>query len=272
MVWGDMKWSHHIFSLAVFGGLTLSLAAPTYANDVAKVRTLIQSGDYTAAHDTAVEIESADALALAAESLARQVMLGEVEKLKKTSKEARDLAEAALEIDPTHQNARLQYAITDGFVARLTGDVSAWMKKLPQKSFAKIEAYRADFPDDPRGDALLAAWHLGVIRKAGISNGAKWFDASLEEGKRLYEGAMLASPNDPVITMNYAFALIALGEEVYSEWDKVRSLLERVKTMPVTDDLSQKIENHASAALTLFGNKEALRDYAEAFLDGEPLG
>jgi tetratricopeptide (TPR) repeat protein len=267
-----MKWSHHIINLAVIGGLTLFLVAPAYANDIATVQTLIKTGDYAAAHDTAVEIQSAEALALAAESLARQVMLGEVKKLKKTSKKARDLAEAALEIDPTHQNARLQYAITDGFVARLTGDVSAWMKKLPQKSFAKIEAYRADFPDDPRGDALLAAWHLGVIRKAGTSNGAKWFDASLQEGQRLYEGAMLASPDDPVIAMNYAFALIALGEDVYSDWNKVKSLLERVKRMPVTDDLSQKIEDHASAALTLLENKKASRDYAEAFLDGEPSG
>lgn len=267
-----MKWSHHIISLAVLGAFTLSLTAPADANDIATVQTLIQSGDYTAAHDTAVELKSADALALASESLARQVMLGEVKKLKKTSKKARDLAEAALAIDPTHQNARLQYAITDGFVARLTGDVSAWMKKLPQKSFAKIEKYRADFPEDPRGDALLAAWHLGVIRKAGVSNGAKWFDASLEEGQRLYEGAILASPNDAVISMNYAFALIALGEDVYSDWGKVSSLLEQVRTMPVTDDLSQKIEGHASAALTLFEAKEALRDYAEAFLDGEPLG
>ena len=262
-----MSWRHGILTLITFG----ALLSPSYANDIETVQKLIRSGDYVAAHDTAIDLNTPDALALAAESLARQVMLGEVEKLKKTSKKARKLAEQALEIDPNHQNARLQYVITDGFVVRLTGDVSAWMKKLPQKSFAKIEAYRADFPDDPRGDALLAAWHLAVVRKAGNDNAKKWFGASIEDGQKLYENALAASPNDPVIALNYAFALIALGDE-YSVGENVKTLLEMVRTMPSEDDLAQKTITHANNALLRIQDKASLKDYAESFLDGEPLG
>jgi tetratricopeptide (TPR) repeat protein len=260
-----MKWRHGILFFATFA----ALATPSYAKDIKTVQSLIRSGDYVSAHDTAIALETADALALAAESLARQVMLGEVEKLKKTSKKARKLAEQALEIDPNHQNARLQYVITDGFVVRLTGDVSAWMKKLPQKSFAKIEAYRADFPDDPRGDALLAAWHLAVVRKAGNDNAKKWFEASVEDGQRLYESALAASPNDPVIALNYAFALIALDDEFFDN-EKVKTLLEMVVAMPSEDDLAQKTITHANNALLRFQDTDSLKNYAESFLDGEP--
>lgn len=267
MVFKAMKWRHSIIILIALG----ASIAQSHANDIETVQTLIRSGDYAAAHDTAVVIETADALALAAESLARQVMLGEVDKLKKTSKKARKLAQQALEIDPNHQNARLQYVITDGFVARLTGDVSAWMKKLPQKSFVQIETYRANFPDDPRGDALLAAWHMAVLRKAGPGNAEKWFEASLSEGQRFYGLALEASPNDPVIALNYAFALVALDEDDFSDFDVVKNLLERVTAMPATDDLNQKVIARAQAALDRFEDKDALKDYAEAFLDGEPI-
>lgn len=260
-----MLWRILLVSILLWGGLSL----PLFAKDLTTVQNLIKSGDYTTAHQTAIEIRSPDALALAAESLARQVMLGEVEKLKKTSKEARDLAEEALALNPNHQNARLQYVITDGFVARMTGNVSAWMKKLPQKSFEKIEAYRADFPDDPRGDALLAAWHLAVVRKAGNDNAKKWFEASIEEGQGLYEGALAQSPHDPVIALNYAFALIALDQDDYSDWEKIEGLLNTAMSMPTEDDLAQKMVVHAKKALDLFSDKESLKDYAEDFLDGE---
>lgn len=232
------------------------------------VYALIESGDYEKAHDLAVLLETPDAYALAAESLARQVMLGEAEKLKKTSKKARKLAEMALEIDPSHQNARLQYVISDGFVIRLTGDVSAWMKKLPQKSFARIQAYRTDFPSDIRGDALLGAWHLAIARKAGNKNAEKWFEASIEGGIKLYDKALSQSPNDPVLLVNYAFALLALQEEDYQGRAAAKALLENSLTVTPKDDLSKKLILHAAKALELFEKKDDLRTYAEDFLDG----
>lgn len=271
-----MNWRHRIIISAVLSGFSVVAPVAALSNDavpnVDAVQTLIQSGQYVQAYEAALNLQSADALALGAESLARQVMLGEVKELKKTSKAARDLAEQALILDPNHQNARLQYVITDGFVARLTGNVSAWMKKLPQKSFEQIEIYRATFPNDARGDALLGAWHLAIVRKAGNGNAEKWFDASTVRGQALYETALISRPNDPVIALNYAFGLIALDTDDFSDWEKVRSLLMRVQTMPATDDLNRKVIEKATGALSHFDDKDTLRDYVEAFLDGEPIG
>jgi len=134
-------------------------AAPAWANSAAEVRTLIASGDYEAARKVGQSLDTAEGYALAAESLSAQILLGEVDKLNKRSKEARDLAEMALSLDPVHYNAKLQYALADGFVTRTSGNVTAWRKKLPMKTLEKIGTFRSDYPEDAKGLALEGAWH-----------------------------------------------------------------------------------------------------------------
>jgi len=235
------------------------------------IQKYLQSGSYDMAYKGGVTLGTSQGYALAAEALARQVMLGEAEKLKKTSKKARELAEKALELDPNNQDAQLQHAITDGFVTRLSGDVSAWMKKLPQKSRALIENYRDTYPDDARGDALLGAWHLGVARKAGDKNAMKWFEASVEDGQTYYEMALVKHSDDPIILVNYALALMVLGESDYSDWTRSKELLSFATLLPSEDDLTQKVIEVASKVLSAMDDKETARRYAEAFLDGEIL-
>ena len=187
--------------------LTLLLAAPAWANSAAKVRGLIASGDYETARVTAETLQTAEGYALAAESLSAQILLGEVTKLNKHSKQARELSEKALALDPDLYNAQLQYALSDGFVTRTSGDITAWRKKLPMKTLTKIGDFRAAYPDDPKGLALEGAWHLGIIRKTGEKNGSKWFGASLAEGQRLYAEARAKTPNDVLIESTYAMSI-----------------------------------------------------------------
>lgn len=255
------------FFIACFIFLWAPFAA--WADDLTEAQKALELGNYNQAHDIAKELDTAEGYALASEALALQVFLGETEELKKTSKKARKLAEKALALNPDHQNARLQYAVTDGFVARLTGDVSAWMKKLPQKSFANIEAYRTAYPDDPRGDALLGAWHFGVVRKTGNENARKWFGASIEQGQTLYEKALLANPNDPVVIVNYAAALLALKEGDFSDREKPRALLSMISELPLQDNLSVKTVTKGQKILSVMDQTDLAVRYAEAFLDGE---
>jgi hypothetical protein len=236
-----------------------------------RAQDLMRQGQYEQAYNLAESLRTAEGYALAAESLARSVMLGEAKRLKKTSRLAREKALRALELDPSLQNARLQYVVTDGFVARLTGNVSAWMKKLPQKSFEKIENYRADFPDDVRGDALLGAWHLAVVRKAGNENAEDWFGANVREGQRLHQKAFSVTPDDPVVLLNYAFALIALDSDASSHQEDISSLLTHCASLSPRDDLDDKLIAHAKKALELREDPDAMRLYAEGFLDGQPL-
>lgn len=249
--------------------ISMMMACGALAFDPTSIRLQMQSGDYQAAFIEAELSQSAEGYALAAECLLSEIMLGQVKKNKKQAKRARKLAEAALDIDPTHQNARLQYAIADGFVTREVGDVSAWMKKLPQKTYGIIQAYRTDFPEDARGDALFGAWHLAVVRKTGEQNAKKWFEASVAEGQSLYGAAITASPEDIVIGINYAFGLIALEDEDMPNITAAREILEELSTRQPTDHLSQIMVEYSREALTVIEDREAVRDYIRPFLDGK---
>jgi len=156
------------FSLGIV--IALAFAVASVANDVRDSRAKLKQGEYAAAYAQAKQLETAEGKALAAEILLTEIMLGKTKKNKRQARLARKIAAQALVIDPKNQNARLQYAIADGFVTRETGNVTAWMKKLPQKTYSVVQGYRNDFPDDPRGDALLGAWHLAIARKAGDEN------------------------------------------------------------------------------------------------------
>lgn len=249
--------------------LTLLLATPAWANSAAEVRGLIASGDYETARMTATSLQTAEGYALAAESLCAQILLGEVSKLNKQSKKARALSEQALALDPALYNAKLQYVLSDGFVTRTSGDLTAWRKKLPSKTLAVIQDFRAAYPDDPKGLALEGAWHLGVLRKTGEKNGGKWFGASLAEGERLYAEARAKAPNDVLIETNYALSLLVLGRDAYAP--QVRPLLEAVAAMPANDDLYRKVQGKAAKILAASEDLKTMEKMAERFLDGEPL-
>ena len=249
--------------------LTLLLAAPAWANNAAEVRGLIAAGEYETARVTAESLDTAEGYALAAESLSAQILLGEVSKLNKQSKQARALSRRALALDPTLYNAQLQYALSDGFVTRTSGDITAWRKKLPSKTFAIIKDFRAAYPDDPKGLALEGAWHLGVIRKTGEKNGGKWFGASLAEGERLYAQARRLAPNDVLIETNYALSLLVLDVETYGP--HMKPILEVAAAMPANDDLYKKVQIKAATVLAAYGDDKQVKKLAGRFLDGKAL-
>ena len=248
---------------------TLLLAAPAWGSSAQEVRELIASGDYETAQSLAETLETAEGYALAAESLSARILLGEVRKLNKKSKQARKLSEKALEIDPTLYNAKLQYTLTDGFVTRTSGDLTAWRKKLPTKTLAIIQDFRKTYPEDPKGLALEGAWNLGVIRKAGEKNGGKWFGASLAEGERLYAEARAKAPHDVLIETNYAMSLLVLDVETYGP--QVKPILQSVANLPAPDDLYRKVQVKAAKVLAAYGDDERVEKLAARFLDGKPL-
>lgn len=249
--------------------LALLLAAPAWGNSAAEVRGLIASGDYQAARITAENLQTAEGYALAAESLSAQILLGEISKLNKHSKEARELSQQALALDPALYNAQLQYALSDGFVTRTSGDITAWRKKLPSKTLTIIQEFRTAHPDDAKALALEGAWHLGVIRKAGLKNGGKWFGASFEEGKRLYRDAILADPNDILIRANYFMALQVLNKElpVYSKTHN-RASLEKILALSAETDIEEKTQARMREVLENLDDPKTIRKLAEKFLDG----
>ena len=247
----------------------LGSGVASFANSPETIRQSITAGDYAAAFTQAEGLDTAEGYALAAESLLSEIMLGHAEQNKKQAKRARSLAQAALDLDPFNQDARLQYAVADGFVGRATGDVSAWMKKLPQKAEAIINAYRTDYPNDSRGTALLGAWHLTIARKAGQERARKWFGANIADGRALSQSAIAAQPDDIVISVNYAFALLALEPEDFDDREEARQVLTAALSAQPVDYLGQVLKGYASEALAQIDNPDIVPNYAEMFLEGQ---
>lgn len=260
-----MMWMR--YSLGVC--FTLFWALTAFANDPSAIRAKMSLGEYSSAYSDASQLETSEGYALVSEVLLSEIMLGQAKKNKKQAKRARKKAKAALALDPTNQNARLQYAIADGFVTREASDVSAWMKKLPQKTERIIQAYRDDFPDDPRGDALLGAWHLAIARKTGNKNAKKWFDANIDEGRSLFLAAREARPSDIVINLNYAFSLLALKDDDLSSTDEARVILMDIAPLPSKNYLDSTLQAYAREALLRIDDRDKVRDYVGLFLDGK---
>ena len=273
MIW--MRLVISLFVTVLMGVMSCS----AYAQPYSETQKLIQSGSYSAAVKSGQALNTADSLSLASEALAKEVMLGEAENPKASALMARNLAEKALDMEPNHQNARLQFVVTDGFVARYTGDVTAWFKKLPQKSLELIQSYRNDFPDDPKGDALMGAWHLEIIRKSGEESAERWFGARADYGKAFFEKSLQQDPRDPIVNINYAFALIALVEEESDgenrgkaqNMRRAHTLIETALEAPPSDDLTEKMQIKAAKALSLYENAGDLKAFVDAFFEGKEL-
>lgn len=255
------------FTLTVLVSFALNGAA--FAVGPEDIRAAMVEGDYAAVYTQAEQLLTADGYAVAAEALLLEIILGQAKKNKKQAKRARKLSETALELDPSHQNARLQYAIADGFVTREASDVSAWMKKLPQKTQAIVQSYLFDFPTDPRGDALMGAWHMAIARKTGSENGEKWFGATIAQGRALFQNARAAQPDDIVVDLTYAFSLLALKDKDFAYLEEARQILKGVTSAEPTDHLGRVLQSYAAEALTQIEDRDVVRDYAFMFLDGK---
>jgi len=255
-------WSRIVVIIAI----TL-LAAPAWAGTPEQIRQRIIAGDYQQARAEAEALGTAEGYVLAAESLSAQIFLGEIDKLNKHSKEARKLAEKAMALDPDNYDAHLQYALAYGFYARTSGTLKAWRKKLPAKSLTAIYDLQEKYPDDPRVQALLGAWHLGIIRKIGEGNAGKWFGANLSDGEKYYGLARNQMPDDIIIASNYYMSVLAIdyAGRAASEKDNI----ERLLSLSPSNDVDTKIQQRLRAVLDVYDDEDRVEKLADAFLDGD---
>ena len=242
-------------------------ASPTMGSSLEKARSLYKSGAYDAAITLARDIETAEALTLAAETMSTKVMLGFVDNQNKSAIQAREWAEQAVKLTPQSQEAHIQYALAFGFETRTSSPFRAWRKKLPEKTYAVIDDIRTAYPEDPRGDALLGAWHLGIIRKAGHKNGKKWYNASEDAGIEFYETAMQAAPNDIVLAGNYVLIILALDAEKHQE--RANDILATVSELTPQNAVEIEIKNRLSNLQDKFSDPQDLEETVRLLLDGD---
>ena len=237
-----------IFTMAAYGH--------AWAVSIDEARQLLNDGLYDEAISMAQQMETAESLTLAAETLSAKVMLGYVDDLNDSARQARRWAQEAVMLAPQSREAQVQYALAYGFETRTSSPFRAWRKKLPEKTLAAIMHVRTHYPEDPRGDALLGAWHLGIVRKAGSKNGRKWYNASEVEGIDWYESALISNPDDIVVAGNFAITILGLNREKYAS--RARDIITDMQLITPKNAVELEVKNRMVGLLDKFDDEAAL--------------
>ncbi|MGX6647252.1 hypothetical protein ACWCOP_04850 [Maricaulaceae bacterium MS644] len=200
---------------AVLACLTLLVSSPALAQP--GVQAAYDAGEWATVQDLAASASDAFSRTLAAEAALAPLMLGEMAAAEQSEKRERartavNLARAALDIDPDYPRARLAYAAALGYQGRYTNPLSATLARLPQRSRTQMERALTLDPANPWANALVGAWHLEVVRRAG--EGA--FGADSETGLERYRTAVRLS-HTPDIPYHFALALLARDAEAHGE-------------------------------------------------------
>lgn len=249
--------------------LSALFALPAFADDanLADARQNYQSGNYDTAITLGKELGTVDGLNLAAESISAKVMLGYFEKPRKAATRARKLADKAREMDPNSREAHVQYALARGFESQTSSPFRAWTKKLIPKTRKAIEAVREKYPEDVRGDALMGAWHLGIVRKAGAGRADDFFDATEEDGIRFYEAALSRTPEDIIILSNFSAALLSIDAQKYN--GKCQKLIQRIYAAKPLDAVDMEVKTRMLAFKPFMEDTEKLAELADQWLGDE---
>lgn len=247
--------------------LIVSGFAAAKDDKVEHLRSLFNQGEYKSAIRAGKDLGSAQGLSLASESMSAQVLLGHVSKRRKTATKARKLAQKALKMDPGSHEAVVQYALSRGFETQSSSPMRVWRKGLIKKSKDAIIEVQEKFPEDPRGDALMGAWHLGIVRRAGEERALDWFDATESDGIMYYEKSLLRRPDDIIILANFSTALLAIDSERHR--DKAKALAERAYAANPSISLEEDVQTRLRKLKPLFDDPNALKEMAESILDDE---
>lgn len=256
--------------LIKIGLIALAVMSPVSAFaccTVVDARAAFTQGEFASAYENAAPLPTADAKLIAVQALAATLLLGTSDDPKRTSKTALSLAAQVLEMDPSNKEAQFHYALIDGFVTRSASPFKAYRKKMPQKTKAVIDAFVLAAPEDGRSQALLGAWHMGVLRKAGARNGEKWFGASFQAAETAYETALALRPDDIIISSNYALSLLEYDQDTYS--DRTQALLIMATAAQSNDPIEKAVQARMRMILDIWDDPKASLKSAKSFLDGK---
>jgi len=241
--------------------LLLLVAGPARAeNGLDHALNLFKQGDFVAAADAAEILGTADGDALAARALLAEGAYRARGEVAETLLD-RALADsaAALEKDPYHFEALLQRVIALGYDARRMGIWRAHDAGVGKQTKKLID--RALSVDDrqPWGWVVLGGWNAEVLADGGLF-GRLLYGVSEDAAIESYEKAVAIAPDDPVLRVEFARALLRLG--IRSHGDDARQQLETASTLPARNAFEALLKEQGAellAALKTDNRKEIKR-------------
>lgn len=242
-----------VFGLPAFAHPTSSELAEKFAR-----------GEYMAAATRAEAMAGPDDFAFAARALLAQCMTGAAAVDPLLVERATRDAEAALKLDPAHEEGRLQLAIALSLKSRDMDAMAAWNAGYGEKGKKLAEGVLKTDPANFYAHGFLAVWNIEVERRGG-GMGAWMMGASLDAARRHYEAARTLAPDDVGIHWQFARALAAL--DLKAHWKDVNAALDRAVSAAAADHVEQVMQVRARRLLAAMGeNREAAQKLAQAML------
>ncbi|MEM9704668.1 MAG: hypothetical protein AAF850_01185 [Pseudomonadota bacterium] len=214
-------------------------------------------------YEDAVEIAEASAapadLALAARAINTDAYFEtDREKARDNAKRAYDFAVAALEKDPSQEEAHLQAAISLAVRGDNMSPAKAFFLRLPTRSRRFIDDALALNPENPWALSTSAAWRLEVARRGG----GRIFGADPDEGAAECAAAREQAPENVAIAYECALRLLAHGEENWR--DQALTALDAALNNPPSTAFEKQLQKRAG---TLRSAVDAGGDALVAFID-----
>jgi hypothetical protein len=219
--------------LTILAGVALFGAGIAAADPPSAALRSYAAGNYMAAADLAEQRRSPESLAFAARALMAECVVSRDEtRIIALSERAEAAARAALTLDSEAVEARLQYAIALGVRGRHASLTEAWRRGYARRGKDLIDEAIAIDPNNAWGHALLGGWNLEVIRRGGRA-GAVAYGARESAGIAAFERARALAPDDPMIALHYAIALLELDSERHGV--RAGELLAAATALPARD-------------------------------------
>ncbi|MEJ0059868.1 MAG: hypothetical protein WDM79_09960 [Terricaulis sp.] len=194
----------------------LAAAAPAAADPPGAAARYYAAGDFMAAADAAEAQNSPSSLAFAARALMAECLTStDRRNVDELITRAERAAREALELDAESVDARLQLALALGARGRRSSLSDAIRHGYANQGRRLIQEALDRAPDEPWAHALMGGWHLEVLRRGGRA-GAVAYGARLNTGIAEFERARALAPDDPLIALQYAVALIELDSDLYA--------------------------------------------------------
>ena len=221
-------------------------------------------GDYLEAAALAEQVAGADDLAFAARALLAYCMTGSAEPDARVVERAVRDAEAALRLDPEHEEGRLQLAIALSLKSRAMDVMTVWSAGFAEKGKRLAEEVLKADPRNVYAHGFLAVWNLEVVRRGGAV-GAWMLGASTGSGRSHYDKARALAPDDIGVHWQYARALAAL--DLKGKTPDVRAALDRALAAAASDHVEQVMQARAQQlSEALAGDGDAAQRMAQAML------
>lgn len=221
-------------------------------------------GDYMAAAQEGEADAGADDLAFAPRALLAYCMTGAGEPNDDTVERASRNAEAALKLEPGHEEGRLQLAIALPLKSRRMDVMGAWTSGYGEKGRKLAEDVLKADPSNFYALGFLAVWNIEVERLGG-SLGAWAMGARLDKERSYYDAATRLAPDDVGIHWQYARALVALDASEHAA--QASQALARAIAANAGDHVEQVMQSRAAQlAAALTGDKESAQKLAQVLL------